>query len=111
MGLSGTRHACEAIDHGTGWRLCRRSGEPSGASRIAVLGLHLNAAGTGDLRESGRERVGAQSEERPLLLLRIVLDQDVGDADPLDAQIETVIGNELSDRRAEAAGEGVLLQR
>jgi hypothetical protein len=49
-----------------------------------------------------------QSELRALLGLAIVLDQDVGHADSLDAAAQTPIRHELYDRRTEPACERVL---
>ena len=55
-------------------------------------------------------RFAGQTEESALLVLRVVLHEHVGNADALDAPAQPAIGDELDDRRAEAAGERVLFE-
>ncbi len=56
------------------------------------------------------ESLPGKTEEGALLILRVVLDQYVGNADSLDAQIEPVIRDKLGNGRTEAARERMFFQ-
>ena len=60
--------------------------------------------------DAGGDGGARQSEAGALSRLRVVLHEEIGDADAFDADVESVIDDQLGDRRAEAAGQRVLLQ-
>ena len=83
--LSGAAREAAAVDDGPQRRLFGRRGEPGGSAGDALLGLRRHLDDAEERVDAGSERLAVEPEERALLVLRIVLHEHVGHADPLDA--------------------------